>query len=947
MPPTDDDETTPIDPSKDDETTLRRPSDASDETVITDRARGRESAEIRRIGRYRLVSQLGQGGQGAVYLAEDERIRRKVALKILFGGLVHSTEARLRFEREAEATGRLNHPGIARIYEMDEAEGVPFIAMELIEGEPLSARLKEAARAATGTEAATDVFFDLEAGEPSSSTTATTSASSSRRTMTRQKGLQGAARFIEHAARALHVAHEAGLVHRDIKPGNIMVRTDGSPCILDFGLAHDDSSAGMTLTGSRDRFGTPSYMAPEQVRGQTREIDRRTDVWALGATLYECCTLKRPFEAPTLDELFELIKNEEPRPPRNLNPRIPKDLEAVILTALDKDQNRRYATAEDLAEDLRRFSSHEPVLARPAGKLVKGLRWVQRNRGLTAATLLVFVALITTTVVFFVKEQDAQRALADRTRALKRESAARAAEQAALEEKSKALDDYDRLADVKRLESAIAASEELYPPGPELVSKLLAWQEEYGPLAERISDHETFLGELRARAEPYTEAARRRDFAKELAEIAQARQSLQQLDEALAEAGDDETGRKALMEQRVQEEKRLDELEERTRSGRRSWRFADQARQFQHDVMAELLTDLKVFAEDARGPVKSVVKRIEQARAIAQATLEGECVELWSACRERITKNEVYAGLDLEPQLGLIPLGPDPDSRLEEFLHWLTHEGEIPERDEKSGKIAVTDELGVVLVLIPGGTFLMGSQKEDPKKPNFDPNSDSDEQPIHEVRLSAYFLSKYEMTQAQWLRAFGSNPSDYGAGANHPAFKAPSNVRHPVERVSWEDAQLYLPRLDLQLPTEAEWERAARGGRTDQVFAGFSEVSELRRFANINGLETKIVGFTRQQPGHQDDWIIHAPVGSLAANAFGLHDMTGNVWELCLDGYFVYVNDTRDRGLSGDPGGTRDRVQRGGSFSGAGVDSRVADRNHSTLDTRASNLGLRPARIIP
>ena len=290
-------------------------------------------------------------------------------------------------------------------------------------------------------------------------------------------------------------------------------------------------------------------------------------------------------------------------------------------------------------------------------------------------------------------------------------------------------------------------------------------------------------------------------------------------------------------------------------------------------------------------------------------------------------------------------MGPDPTSGLEEFLHYLTHKGAVPKRSE-DGEILITAKMGVILVLIPCGTFLMGSQKKDPAKPNFDSNGESDEGPVHKVALSAFFMSKYEITQGQWQNAFSANPSYWAAGYKDERFKEAFNLLHPVDNVSWSDAQNFLPRIDLLLPTEAEWERAARAGRSDFIWSGTSKIEELKEIANINGSETKAWALTEQQPGHTDDHIVHAPVGSYQANAFGLHDMTGNVWEWCFDGYFLYDNKAGDRGIRGIPGSSAHRVRRGGSFNIPAAPCRLAFRSSYTPEFRFNSLGVRPSRIV-
>ena len=200
------------------------------------------------------------------------------------------------------------------------------------------------------------------------------------------------ARF-ETIARALHDAHEAGVTHRDIKPGNIMITPKGEPIILDFGLARDEESDLPSITRSGDLFGTPAYMSPEQLMAQRIPLDRRTDVYSLGVTLYEALTLQKPFNAPTRHALYQAIQYKEPQDPRKINRAISKDLRVVLETALTKDRDKRYQTAEDLAEDLRRVREVEPIHAKPVGMAGRTIRWARRRPYRAALALLLFVAV--------------------------------------------------------------------------------------------------------------------------------------------------------------------------------------------------------------------------------------------------------------------------------------------------------------------------------------------------------------------------------------------------------------------------------------------------------------------------------------------------------------------------------------------------------------------------
>ncbi|MEM7205548.1 MAG: protein kinase [Planctomycetota bacterium] len=359
-----------------------------------------------RFGSYRLMEQIGRGGQATVHLAEDLRLRRRVALKVYPHATTLGDRALQRLRREAEIVAKLDHAGICPIFEIGEARGVPYIAMPFVQGEPLSQHIADARRerGADGSAGAVSLpdpdAGPADAGKPTRSRVERSSST--------KRELEKVLRLMESAARTVQAAHAAGVVHRDIKPGNIMVTASGEPVILDFGLAHEEGSEVLTRTG--DVLGTPTYMAPEQVRGD-RGIDHRVDVYALGATLFECLTLRCPFESATLDGLYHEILSRPHADPRRLNPTLPVDLKVVLDTALEKDPDRRYQSAQDLAEDLRRLRQNEPILARPVGNLERLRKWAGRNPALAgslgAALLFLSVGLVGTSLAL--REAIAQR----------------------------------------------------------------------------------------------------------------------------------------------------------------------------------------------------------------------------------------------------------------------------------------------------------------------------------------------------------------------------------------------------------------------------------------------------------------------------------------------------------------------------------------------------------
>jgi len=299
--------------------------------------------------RYVNVRFLGQGGMGQVFLAHDPRLRREVAIKFVRG---NDPEYVRRLVAEARAQARVSHERVCKVHEVGEVEGKVYIAMEYIDGESLGSI----------------------AGE-----------------LTVEQKVM----LIRGAAEGLHEAHRAGIIHRDIKPSNIMVarREDGelAPFVMDFGLARAASEDGQTLSGAV--LGTPRYMAPEQARGHVGTLDRRADVYSLGATLYHLLTGQPPIPGDTVMEVLHNLSTREPRPPRALDPDIPVDLEAIVLKCLEKDRSARYDSARALADDLGRFLNGDPVTARAAGAWYRLRKRLAKHRRLVAASAVALTVL--------------------------------------------------------------------------------------------------------------------------------------------------------------------------------------------------------------------------------------------------------------------------------------------------------------------------------------------------------------------------------------------------------------------------------------------------------------------------------------------------------------------------------------------------------------------------
>jgi formylglycine-generating enzyme required for sulfatase activity len=749
-------------------------------------------------------------------------------------------------------------------------------------------------------------------------------------------------RIMERAARAIHAAHEAGVIHRDLKPGNIMVDAAGDPVVLDFGLARDLEGDGVSITKSGDFLGTPAYMSPEQIASGHIHLDRRSDVYSLGVTLYECLTLKRPFDAPTREGLYQAILSKEPPDPRRINKSISSDLKVVIETALNKDRDRRYVSAEAFANDLKRVRELKPIQAKPISPIGRLVRWGRRNPLVAVMTAAAFLSLAIGLVATLMQWLRAEKALV------------RAEESAAIAT-AKTLD-WERLADGRVLDGLMKkADASLWPATPDRVPALEAWLKDAGKLADRLAAHRAALAAARAQAQPYDDEARKRD-----------RESCGAESERLSGLGPEiEAQRKVVAapegpgaptpEQRKSAEKSLAALEEEKKnleakvSQRMTWEFDSPAEQLKHDQLAILVRDLDLFLGDARGehPTrKDVAARLEFARNLKRRSID-DYAAAWRETISQIARSPHYGGLRIKEQLGLVPLGPDPVTGLFEFAELQT--GEPPVRDAGAA-IGASPDQGIVFVLIPGGTFLMGAQRTEPEKPNYDPDARNDEYPPNEVTLGAFFLSKFEMTQGQWMRFTGKNPSLSVPGKKYRTATKAGTIQNillsdPVEQVSWDDCTKALGRLGLVLPTEAQWEYAARAGTRTPWWCG-DDKGELQKFANVADHSFAANGGTNAFEDWDDGYATHTQVGNFPANRFGLHGVIGNVWEWCRDGkvsYTVPVQPGDGLRIALDP---KTRVVRGGSFAFNAANARSAFRNEQAPTGRIGNIGVRPARAI-
>lgn len=785
---------------------------------------GRGLEPQRQIGPYHLVRLLGRGGQGEVWLADDPRLQRRVALKLVRSVVFADGDALVRFRREAEVTSRLDHPGICPLFDVGFTHGMPFLVMRHLEGESLAARLP--------------------ALRPSGAPGDTANV---------QAQLRRLCGIVEKLARALHYAHEAGVLHRDLKPSNVIVTANDEPVLVDFGLARSTADPALcTRTG--DLLGTPAYLAPELL-DDGGIASRRSDIYALGALLHEGLTGARPFTAATLETLYRRILAGDAPAADVANPAVPRDLAVIAATAMAAEPARRYATAEMFADDLRRFVERRPILARSAGPWLRLRRWMQRNPALTAVAAALVIALGAALAAWRIARQEQRHG-------------------------RQLLTEWERLADRRRLDQLTAAAATLWPAEPAQGRAYAEWLAQAQPLVDRLPAHRAALAELQ-----------RGEF-----------------DDAEA-----------------------------------AWR---------EQQLAELVARLEAFgAEDPyRGTIANVRARQQWAATVTALTIDAPAAA-WTAAAERVRHAPRYHGLDLKPQVGLVPLGPDPASGLEEFA--VPQTGAVPTRDDV-GHLRQDENSAVVLVLLPAGRFLMGAQNDRPEEPNFDPECWVFERPPHAVELDAFLLAKYELTQAQWLRVMGNRPSRSAPGRVVRGVTV--DGRHPVTNVNWYRCAEFARACGLELPTEAQWEYACRGG-TSTPWATGATPESLIDFANLAD-GASAADFPDGLPTHEgwdDGHAIDAPVGSFRPNAFGLYDMHGNVSEWCREPLERYseptepgtgerhVSTTTDE-LPGDHPASR--VHRGGTAYSMASGLRAARRAFEAATAFSTTLGLRPSRPL-
>lgn len=452
------------------------------------------------LGDFQLLREIGRGGMGVVYEAVQLSLGRRVALKILPFAAALDARHLQRFKNEASAAAFLHHPNIVPVYGVGYDGGTHFYAMQLIEGITVSALIRQLRRdegrgdsdpesvdgiapprrLSAGNTAMTLIYGNAEAAvPPSEALQASTEVQpimelSTARSMDARKYFRTVARLAADAALGLEHAHQTGVIHRDVKPGNLMLDCRGHLWITDFGLAQFHMDPGLTVTG--DLVGTLRYMSPEQAMGRRLQFDHRTDVYSLGVTLYELLTLEPAFPGDDRQELLRRIATEEPVAPHAVDPKIPSELETIVLKAMSKSRVDRYATAQALADDLQRFLDEKPILARRPSLLDSTRKWCRRHPSAVVAGVLVLLVVIVGLLLnTWLLAREEAKARLERERAESRYKDARQVVDLLIQVSEDELDDKPPLTGLRRklLEAALVSYQrfiEQHPDDPELTA---------------------------------------------------------------------------------------------------------------------------------------------------------------------------------------------------------------------------------------------------------------------------------------------------------------------------------------------------------------------------------------------------------------------------------------------------------------------------------------------
>ena len=902
---------------------------------VVERLSGRTGA----FERYRIDGKLGEGGQGAILRVWDGDLGRKLAMKVMHSRKASGgnsppksgSRALGRFLEEAQVTGQLDHPGIVPVHELGlDEQGRVYFTMKLVKGESLK-----------------KVIDRVHKGDAEWS-------------ITRALGV------LMKVCDATAYAHSKGVLHRDIKPSNVMVGRFGEVHLMDWGLAkvlgrdekfvesqepkffefvHSDRSNELEtpdsplFTADGDVIGTPAYMSLEQASGKLSLLGPATDVYSIGAMLYQLLSGEVPYMPKGMKlRNYDVLCAVVDGPPKNIHDvasSAPPELLAICEKAMQREIDERYPDVSEMGEDLRAYLENRVVRAHRTGAAVEFRKWVRRNRAMAVAAGVLLAVLITAGFVVANTERG------------RREQAER-----------------DR--DERLIASLPDRVEQLGPLHPDSVPAMESWLRDAEQVAPELADYEEKLRLLEARIATVDRVEVSPSYgAEELANVIALKRY--QIEHWQGIVGQKQAGLVNLRDERERDtslleidilkgelaflEPKLRDLEiEAERE--RTWTVVEKQTASRLDLLTETVWSLRALRREPGGLIAKVRKEQELAQSVPGLST-GAADSDWDYAIASIadeSSSPLYEGLELKLQLGLVPLGPN-DAGLWEFWHVLS--GDKPQIRMEGG-YEIRPETGLVFVLIPGGEYFAGAQTLDESIANYcsptvcrDRVLPGDEGTVCSALLDPYFFSKFEMTQRQWKRLAGENPSRWFPGSDYVGHTMIAST-HPVESVSWSAAVQALSRWSLTLPTEAQWEAAARGGTSGPFWWGDSlgMPFAVDNFADVQA--TIVLRGKLAKELLDDGWALHAPVDTFLPNPWGLVSISGNVAEWCLDWFEEKPYETTPAEGSGllTPKWSQSKSYRGGGYLHDEVDLRVSRRSSSPGGNPREDVGVRPVQRL-